>query len=120
MQRRSQLDKSRRRGKIGRTSFLDVLSASLLSLRTPGKLNARKGGTARSLSPTGFTMTDYIKYYALRITYLAYKTNYLCNNCDITFLNYVYPNPPCQLSLIVGGLEESGAPGENPQLSAER
>jgi hypothetical protein len=37
-------------------------------------------------------------------------------NCDITFLNYVYPNPPCQLSL----WEETGAPGENPRLSAER
>jgi hypothetical protein len=32
------------------------------------------------------------------------------------FLNCVYPNPPCQLSL----WEETGAPGENPRLSAER
>ena len=32
------------------------------------------------------------------------------------FLNCVYPNPPCQLSL----WEEIGAPGENPRLSAER
>jgi hypothetical protein len=31
------------------------------------------------------------------------------------FLNCVYPNPPCQLSL----WEETGAPGENPRLSAE-
>jgi hypothetical protein len=31
------------------------------------------------------------------------------------FLNYVYPNPPCQLSL----WEETGVPGENPRLSAE-
>jgi hypothetical protein len=32
------------------------------------------------------------------------------------FLNCVYPNPLCQLSL----WEETGAPGENPRLSAER
>ena len=32
------------------------------------------------------------------------------------FPNRVYPNPPCQLSL----WEETGAPGENPRLSAER
>ena len=32
------------------------------------------------------------------------------------FLNCVYPNPPCQLSL----WEETRAPGENPRLSAER
>jgi hypothetical protein len=32
------------------------------------------------------------------------------------FSNYIYPNPPCQLSL----WEETGAPGENPRLSAER
>jgi hypothetical protein len=34
------------------------------------------------------------------------------------FLNCIYPNPhpPCQLSL----WEETGAPGENPRLSAER
>jgi hypothetical protein len=31
------------------------------------------------------------------------------------FLNYVYPNPPCQLSRW-----ETGAPGENPRLLAER
>ena len=31
------------------------------------------------------------------------------------FLNYVYPNPPCQLSLW-----ETGAPGENPRLLAEQ
>jgi hypothetical protein len=42
-------------------------------------------------------------------------TLYLYNNCDY-FLNCVYPNPPCQLSL----WEETGAPGENPRLSAER
>jgi hypothetical protein len=33
-----------------------------------------------------------------------------------SFPNYVYPNPPCQLFL----WEETVAPGENPQLSAER
>jgi hypothetical protein len=32
------------------------------------------------------------------------------------FLNCVYPNPPCQLSL----WEETGASGENPWLLAER
>jgi hypothetical protein len=32
------------------------------------------------------------------------------------FPNCVYPNPTCQLSL----WEETGAPGENPRLSAER
>jgi hypothetical protein len=32
------------------------------------------------------------------------------------FPNCVYPNSPCQLSL----WEETGAPGENPRLSAER
>jgi hypothetical protein len=31
------------------------------------------------------------------------------------FPNYVYPNPPWQLSL----WEETGAPGENPRLLAE-
>ena len=31
-------------------------------------------------------------------------------------ITYTYPNPPCQLSL----WEETGAPGENPRLSAER
>jgi hypothetical protein len=31
------------------------------------------------------------------------------------FSNCVYPNPPCQLSL----WGETGAPGENPRLSAE-
>ena len=30
-------------------------------------------------------------------------------------INCVYANPPCQLSL----WEETGAPGENPRLSAE-
>jgi hypothetical protein len=33
-----------------RISFLDVLSAALLSFRMPGNLNPRKGGTARSLT----------------------------------------------------------------------
>jgi hypothetical protein len=33
----------------------------------------------------------------------------------VILLNCVYPNPPCQLSL----WEETGAPGENPRLSAE-
>jgi hypothetical protein len=36
------------------------------------------------------------------------------NKCDY-FLNYVYPNPPCQLSL----WEETRAPVENPRLSAK-
>jgi hypothetical protein len=42
----------------------------------------------------------------------------LIPNCTrhrmITYTNCVYPNPSCQLSL----WEETGAPGENPQLSA--
>jgi hypothetical protein len=44
----------------------------------------------------GLSVTDYIKYYA----YLSYYCDY--------FLNCVYPNPHCQLSL----WEETGAPGE--------
>jgi hypothetical protein len=34
----------------------------------------------------------------------------------IIIINCVYPNPACQLSLWEG----TGAPGENPRLSAER
>ena len=43
-----------------------------------------------------------------------YIHTYLYNNCDF-FLNSVYANPPCQLSL----WEETGAPEENPRLEAE-
>jgi hypothetical protein len=50
------------------------------------------------------------------VTCLAW-TIYLYNNRDISYTyNYVYPNPLCQLAL----WEETGAPGENPRLSAER
>jgi hypothetical protein len=63
----------------------------------------------------GLSVTNYIKYYA----YLCYlfSLDYLSlyNNCDY-LLNCVYPNPPCQLAL----WEETGAPGENPRLLAER
>jgi hypothetical protein len=46
MQRRTNLT----RAKSGRISFLDVsCRQSLLSPRTPGKLNPRKGGAARSV-----------------------------------------------------------------------
>ena len=38
------------RTKSGHISFLDVLSASLLSPRMPGKINPWEGGTARSLN----------------------------------------------------------------------
>ena len=63
----------------------------------------------------GFPVTDYIKYhdylcYLLSPDYLSYK------QLRYYFLSCVYPNPPCQLSL----WEETGAPGENPRLSAER
>ena len=67
----------------------------------------------------GFSVTDYIKYYAyLYVTYLALlslKTIYLHINCHY-FLNCVYLKPHCQLSL----WEETGTPGENSRLSAER
>jgi hypothetical protein len=57
----------------------------------------------------------YIKYYAYLITYLAWTILSL-QQLWYYFLNCVYLNPPCQLSL----WEETGVPGENPRLSTER
>jgi hypothetical protein len=57
----------------------------------------------------------YIKCYAYLITYLAWTILSL-QQLWYYFLNCVYPNPPCQLSL----WEETGVPGENQRLSAER
>jgi hypothetical protein len=54
-----------------------------------------------------FSVTDYIKYYAYYLS--LQQLRYYFPNC-------VYPNPSCQLSM----WEETGAPGENPRLSAER
>ena len=48
--------------------------------------------------------------YIISIYYLIFPTIVIC------FLNCVHPNPPCQPSL----WEETGAPGENPRLSAVR
>jgi hypothetical protein len=57
----------------------------------------------------------YIKYYTYLITYLAW-TFLSLQQLWYYFLNCVYPNPPCQLSL----WEETGEPGENPRLSTDR
>jgi hypothetical protein len=62
----------------------------------------------------GSSVTDYIKYYAY-LYYLLLDYLFL-QQLWCYFPNYVYPNPPCQLFL----WEETGAPGENPRLSAER
>jgi hypothetical protein len=47
----------------------------------------------------GFSVTDYIKYYAYVYYLLSLKTNYLYNNCDITFLTmFIFTHPvnfPC-------------------------
>jgi hypothetical protein len=66
-------------------------------------------------SPWGFSVADYIMYYSYSC-YL-FSLDYLSLQQWWYYLpNYVYPNPPWQLSL----WEETGAPGENPRLSAER
>ena len=57
----------------------------------------------------GFLVADYIKRY------LAYRQRPTGPTIMILLSNYVYPNPPCQLSL----WEKLGMPGENPRLSAE-
>jgi hypothetical protein len=64
----------------------------------------------------GFSVTDYIKYYDYLICYLLSLDYLSLQQSRYYFPNCVYPNPPCQLSL----WEETGAPGENPRLSAER
>jgi hypothetical protein len=47
--------------------------------------------------------------------YFAHCPFYLCNNCDITSLTvFIIP------TLLTFPVEETGAPGENPRLSAER
>jgi hypothetical protein len=51
----------------------------------------------------------YLANYKLSIDYFIFTTIVIRYYC-------VYPDPPYQLSL----REETGAPGENPQLSAER
>jgi hypothetical protein len=66
-------------------------------------------------SPLGVSVTDYIKYYAYW-SYLLNPDYVSLQQLWYYFLNCVYPNPPCQLSL----WEETGAPGENPRLSVER
>jgi hypothetical protein len=66
----------------------------------------------------GFSVTGYIR--ADRGRLWAYKGRFkqpllVRTSIMICPLTYV-PNPPCQLSL----WEETGVPGENPRLSAER
>ena len=61
----------------------------------------------------GFSVTDYIKYYA----YSCYWLYIPLQQSRYYFPKYtVYPNPPCQLVM----WEETGAPGVNSRLSAER
>ena len=64
----------------------------------------------------GFSVTDYIKYYAY-LYYLLSLDYLFLQQLWYYFPNYSmfigpYPNPPWQLSLC----EETRAPGENPRL----
>jgi hypothetical protein len=61
----------------------------------------------------GFSVTNYIKYYAY-LYYLLSLDYLFLQQFWYYFPNYVYPNTLCQLPL----WEETRAPGENPQLSA--
>jgi hypothetical protein len=57
----------------------------------------------------GYSVTDYIKFYAY--LYYLLSLDYLSlQQLWYYFANYVHPNPTCQLSL----WEETGAAGENP------
>ena len=74
-------------------------------------INVRDTGfSSHSPPPSGlFSDRLYIKYHAYLITY-TYSLDYLSlQQLRYYVLNYVYPNPPCQLSL----WEETRAPGEN-------
>jgi hypothetical protein len=62
-------------------------------------------------SPSGL-LSDQ-SHQVLCLLILPTKLIYFYNHF---FPNYVYPNPPCQVSL----WEETGAPRENPRLSAVR
>ena len=57
---------------------------------------------------TGVKQTDVDR----ELTNGALISPYLINDLPLTYV----PNPPCQLSL----WEETGVPGENTRLSAER
>jgi hypothetical protein len=58
----------------------------------------------------GFSVTDYIKYYDY-LYYLLSLDYLFLQRLWYYFPNHVYPIPPCG--------EKTGAPGENPRLSAE-
>ena len=60
----------------------------------------------------------YLYLYNYLLTYLLSLGYFILTTIMILLflINCVYRNPPCQLSL----WEETGAPGENPRLSAER
>jgi transposase InsO family protein len=60
-------------------------------------------------------MIEYAMHQVLRLPNYILSLDYL-QQLWYYFLDCVHPNPPCQLSL----WEETGAPGENPRLSAER
>jgi hypothetical protein len=67
---------------------------------------------------TGFDQSEHALYtcyfiiYAYQITYFAY----ILSSQQLWYYFLTYPNPPCQHS----PWDETGAPGENQQLSAER
>jgi hypothetical protein len=68
-----------------------------------------------------YTHALYIKYYTLMVPVITYYRLFYIKFTTIvilcTFLTVSIPtHPHCQLSL----WEETGAPGENRQLSAER
>jgi hypothetical protein len=90
----------------GWLTYLAIMERFRLPLPLPQYCSAH--------SPLGL-FSDRL-HHVLRSCYLPILDYLSLQQLRYYFPNRVYPSPPCQLSL----WEETGATGENPQLSAER